>query len=229
MNLLPQVKKIEIADGYLAINCIAPYNEDIDYRLKKAIDRLPCHIDGVKLIIKTKDGNSEKYVIDISSDTIEITSEGLNGAFYGIQTLRQILKAERVPYLHIEDEPDFEYRGLYHDITRGKIPTVCTLKKLIDNMAYFKMNSLQLYVEHTYPFEECREFAEKWGAITPQELCELDALKERPVSSLDAFCMARLGIALSLMGKPNLLVYDDIFKGDFICLKINTELLLRMI
>jgi len=45
------------------------------------------------------------------------------------------------------------------------------------------------------------------------ELCELEGLEGRSVSSLDALSKARLGIALSLMGKPNLLVYDDIFKG----------------
>ena len=57
---------------------------------------------------------------------------------------------EQVPCLHIKDKPDFKYRGFYQDVTRGKIPTVDTIKKLIDTMAYYKLNSLQLYVEHVF-------------------------------------------------------------------------------
>ncbi|MBQ3593649.1 MAG: family 20 glycosylhydrolase, partial [Clostridia bacterium] len=74
----------------------------------------------------------------------------------------------------IEDEPDFEYRGLYHDITRGKVAKVETLKKLIDDMAYFKMNSLQLYVEHTFEFEETKDLIENTGYLTKEEIKELD-------------------------------------------------------
>ena len=67
---------------------------------------------------------------------------------------------------NIEDEPDFKYRGFYHDITRGKIPKVETIKRLIDNMAYYKLNSLQLYVEHTYEFKEFSDDIERTGYMT---------------------------------------------------------------
>ncbi len=142
---------------------------------KKAIDKLPCGEDGVRLIINTKGNNSEKYTLEIHNDNIQITSDGLNGVFYAIQTLRQIFRLEKqIPCLYIEDEPDFEYRGLYHDMTRGKIAKVETLKKLIDDMAYFKMNSLQLYVEHTFEFEETKDLIKKTGYITKEEIKELD-------------------------------------------------------
>ena len=174
MKLLPEVKKLEIRDGILSTPYILPYTEEIDSRIKMAIDKLPVGDDGVKLIINTKGGNSEKYSLEISKDSVVITSDGLNGVFYGIQTLRQIFRSEEVPFLRIEDEPDFEYRGLYHDITRGKVPTVDTLKKLIDHMAYFKMNSLQLYVEHTFEFEETKELIKRTGYISREELKQLD-------------------------------------------------------
>ena len=73
---------------------------------------------------------------------VKIQAESPAGAFYAIQTLRQILKEETVPCLHIKDRPDFKYRGFYQDVTRGKIPTVATLKKLIDDMAYYKLSFL---------------------------------------------------------------------------------------
>ena len=175
MNLLPKVHKIEIKDGYLLGTSIAPFSDPIDYRIKKAIDKLPCSKDGVKLVINTEGTSDEKYQLQIHKDSIYITSAGLNGVFYAIQTLRQIFKQEqKIPCLYIEDEPDFEYRGLYHDMTRGKIAKVETLKKLIDDMAYFKMNSLQLYVEHTFEFEETKELIKKTGYITKEEIKELD-------------------------------------------------------
>ena len=175
MKLLPKVKIFKTKDGHLSKCCIAPYTEEIDYRLKKAIDKLPCGQDGVKLIINTNGGNSEKYTLEIHNNSIHIASEGLNGVFYAVQTLRQIFSSEkRIPCLYIEDEPDFEYRGLYHDITRGKVAKVETLKKLIDDMAYFKMNSLQLYVEHTFEFEETKDLIENTGYLTKEEIKELD-------------------------------------------------------
>jgi len=75
--------------------------------------------------------------------------------------------------LHIEDKPDFEYRGFYHDVTRGKIPTVETIKQLIDQMAYYKLNSLQLYVEHTFEFEEYKQIKAATGYLTKEELREM--------------------------------------------------------
>ena len=174
MKLLPKVKKAEELEGFLSKNYIKPYTKTIDERLKKAIDKLECKDDGVELIIETKGTDSEKYTLEIGKESIKIVSDGLNGAFYAIQTLRQILKNDVIHCLHIEDEPDFSYRGLYHDMTRGKIATVDTLKKLIDTMAYYKMNSLQIYVEHTFEFEETKDIIERTGYITKEEIEELD-------------------------------------------------------
>ena len=38
------------------------------------------------------------------------------------------------------------------DISRGKVPTLDTLKAIVDCCALFKMNVLQLYTEHTFDF-----------------------------------------------------------------------------
>ena len=67
-----------------------------------------------------------------------------------------------------------EYRGFYHDTTRGKVPKVETLKMLIDQMAYYKLNSLQLYVEHTFDFKEYATTKERTGYFTAEEIKELD-------------------------------------------------------
>ena len=44
-------------------------------------------------------------------------------------------------------------------------------------------------------------------------LTELTELSECSVASLSTYQRAKLGIATTLMGKPSLLIYDDVFKG----------------
>ena len=80
-----------------------------------------------------------------------------------------------MPGVEIKDFPALPHRGFYHDMTRGRIPTLAWMKKLADKMARYKMNELQLYMEHTYLF---RDFSEVWrddDPMRPEEILELDA------------------------------------------------------
>ena len=107
-------------------------------------------------------------------DTVEVDAKGTKGAFYAIQTLRQIAKNGYCDAKEIKDAPDFEVRGFYYDITRGRIPTLDSLKKLVDNLAYHKINMLQLYVEHVFPFKEYDGIYQRTGYMTAEETKELD-------------------------------------------------------
>ena len=174
MYLLPQPQKTEIKAGFLQENSFCIKNFCTDPRIEKALLKLPCSQSGIPLEISNREGTTEGYTLEISEQKITITGESAVGVFYAIQTLRQLLDSGQVPCLTITDAPDFPYRGFYHDVTRGKIPKIETLKALIDQMAYFKMNSLQLYVEHTFPFKEFGDHIEKNGYLTPEEIMELD-------------------------------------------------------
>ena len=178
INLIPKVKVFEEKAGFLSKKTVCCVSDLQDTRLQKAIAKLPQRDDGVKFSIDIKGSCGENYEIFVNEDSINIIAGGVAGAFYAIQTLRQIFKIENVPCLYINDKPDFKHRGFYHDITRGKVPTVKTLKKLIDQMAYYKMNSLQLYVEHTFEFKEYKEISQKTGCLTAEEMQELDAYCE---------------------------------------------------
>ena len=176
LHLIPKVKRLDIKEGYLLNKAIFCETADLDARLKATLGAFTANGNGTPLSFSVgADAQDESYTLSVTERNIRIEAPGVRGAFYAIQTLRQLFTEARVPCLYIKDKPDFAYRGFYHDITRGRVPTLKTLKALVDRMVYLKMNSLQLYVEHTYPFEECREIAERWGAITPQELRELDA------------------------------------------------------
>ncbi|MGL4344168.1 MAG: beta-N-acetylhexosaminidase [Cellulosilyticaceae bacterium] len=144
---------------------------------------IPIHKQFVKgtekdaIVLKRGNVAREAYVMKLSDGGAEITGGGGAGLFYGVQTLRQIIRQEgtRLPALEIEDEPYFEHRGYYHDITRGKVPTLETLKELVDRAAFYKINQLQLYIEHTFAFDGMSEVWVDKDPITAEEILLLDA------------------------------------------------------
>ena len=58
--------------------------------------------------------------------------------------------------MRILDYPDFPNRGFMLDVSRDKVPQLETLFWLVDLMASFKMNQLQLYMEHTFAYSDHR-------------------------------------------------------------------------
>lgn len=120
---------------------------------------------------------AQAYELHINAGGITIIGGDACGLFYGMQTLRQMTQQEGccLPYTSIQDKPQIEHRGFYHDVTRGRIPTMDYLKKLVDRMAAYKLNQLQLYMEHTFLFAK---FSEVWRddtPLTPEDILELDA------------------------------------------------------
>ncbi|NHJ23694.1 MAG: beta-N-acetylhexosaminidase [Candidatus Lokiarchaeota archaeon] len=104
----------------------------------------------LKVMNSNKTMQKESYTLQISKALIEITAGEVNGIFYGIQTLIQIIFLENIvideksetitlPCLKISDYPRFKWRGFMLDEARhffGKE----TIKKLLDLMALLKFN-----------------------------------------------------------------------------------------
>ncbi len=128
------------------------------------------------ILLDADAGSGEGYWITIDRESVRICGCSEAGLFYGVQTLRQIVRRSGavLPYLSIEDEPVFARRGFYHDCTRGRTPTLCWLKHLADEACFYKLNQLQLYVEHTYCFEAATEMWSAGEALTAQEIMEFD-------------------------------------------------------
>lgn len=174
LHLIPQPKILKEKSNYISAKTIHIVTEILDERIQKAVQKLPLSDHGIVMELHEKGLSGEAYTLAIAQEKIVLTADGAAGLFYGIQTLRQIFAHDKVPCLYIEDTPDFGYRGFYHDVTRGKVPKVETLKKLVDDMAYYKLNSLQLYVEHTFAFAEYADSIERTGYLTAEEIRELD-------------------------------------------------------
>ena len=130
--------------------------------------------------------NAQAYTLAVSKKGVQVAGGSEKGILHGVQTLRQIIRQSGLclPEVQIADEPDFSERAYYFDVSRGRVSTLDTLKMLADEMCFYKMNQLQLYVEHTYLF---RDLSETWRGGTP--------LTAEEIMVLDAYCMER-GIEL---------------------------------
>jgi hypothetical protein len=121
--------------------------------------------------------NSQAYRLIIQPDQIRIMAREKVGEFYAHQTLAQLqsLFPKTLPCLEITDWPDFPVRGVMLDISRDKVPTLSTLFSLIDLLASWKINQLQLYTEHTFAYSAHRMVWEHASPITADEIRQLDA------------------------------------------------------
>jgi hexosaminidase len=125
---------------------------------------------------------SENYIIDCKKDMLVVKAGDETGAFYGLQTLSQVIQSEGACFkgFKIEDGPDFSNRGIMLDISRTKVPTMDTLYKIVDMMASVKLNQLQLYTEHTFAFSGHERVWAEASPMTSEEILLLDAYcKER--------------------------------------------------
>ena len=142
-------------------------------------------LDQVGLIIHLDEDSgipSEGYKLNIRPEKIEITASTPAGAFYGACTLSQILLqcGESMPCLLISDSPDYPARGVMLDVSRDKIPTMDTLYHLVDLLAGWKINQIQLYFEIAFAYPAHPVVRKGETPITGEQVLLLDAYcKER--------------------------------------------------
>ncbi len=142
------------------------------------------------------------YRLTIKPDTIEIRGGSPQGCFHGLQTLAQLARSHQagIPCGVIVDWPDFDTRGLLHDVTRGKVPTLATFKTLVDRLALLKVNQLQLNIEHAFVFSFDPQICRPDEGLTPEEVRELDAYcRERFIDLVPALAtFGHMGRVLSM-------------------------------
>lgn len=117
------------------------------------------------------------YQLDLNGNTITISYSGAEGLHYALVTFEQLLHrySSRLPNFVIEDEPQFEVRGIMVDIGRNKIPKMQTLYSLIDKMAELKLNHLQLYMEgYCFEYERYKELFPDETPVTAEQFRQLD-------------------------------------------------------
>lgn len=151
--------KLDISSGVSLKDKQGKFSGDLDFIVLAR--------KGVKLSIDfgtkaaAKQGVKEvsgAYRMNISDKGISITGYDEKGAFYGIQTLRQLVESPaavngELPHLDINDYPDLKYRG----VVEGFYGTPWSHEvrmSLIDFYGKFKMNSY-LYGPKDDPYHSC--------------------------------------------------------------------------
>ncbi|MEC3906673.1 family 20 glycosylhydrolase [Tamlana sp. 2201CG12-4] len=99
---------------------------------------------------------AEAYLLNITPNKIVIKSREGAGAFYGVQTLRQLLpsgietstsniKEWMVPCTIIKDSPRFSWRGMHMDFSRHFF-SLEEVKTFLDYMALYKLNKFHMHL-----------------------------------------------------------------------------------
>lgn len=138
INLIPIANNYKELGGVFDANNLT-VKSDFDLPLLK----LERNDDGNLVIIKDESFGKESYKLEVNKDKITITAGTEIGAYYALQSLRQISKYElgerNVPCVVINDAPKFSWRGLQLDEARhffGKE----YVKKYLDMMFMMKLN-----------------------------------------------------------------------------------------
>ncbi len=132
------------------------------------------------------------YELAITPAGIHAVASTPAGVFYAVCTLIQLSESGgrgqesapassvQLPALCISDWPDFPNRGVMLDISRNRVPTMPTLLELVDLLASWKINQLQLYTEHAFAY---RNHPEVWADASP--------MTGEEILALDAYCRER--------------------------------------
>ena len=119
-----------------------------EYNIKATIQKTAGNVK----ILSDKELEAEEYELFIDENGITISASADAGAFYGMQSLRQLLNQNYVekdaitlPFCRLKDKPDFSHRSFMIDEARhffGKD----VVKEMIDIMALLKLNRLHWHL-----------------------------------------------------------------------------------
>ncbi len=162
--ILPNPNTIETSEDYFVLNSDTGINSNSQFSI--STDFLKSYIkSGSGFNLKKGDEirfskndtlEAEAYNLQISKNEIKIEASTDRGAFYAIQSFRQLLPTSfedgtfknsevKIKALTIKDKPQFPYRGMHLDVGRHMF-SVDFIKKYIDALAMLKMNTFHWHL-----------------------------------------------------------------------------------
>ena len=104
----------------------------------------------ISLTLGLKSDNPEAYRITVDKQGVTIQGATEEGVFRGVQTLRKAIGTEageqvELPYVTINDQPRFGYRGVHFDTSRHFFP-VEFIKTYIDLLALHGCNQFHWHI-----------------------------------------------------------------------------------
>lgn len=139
LQLIPLPYYAQEKSGVFAIDAHLKVNSDFELKLLN----LERSQDGKLKIKKDSSLDDEEYKLEVTNNEINVSASSEKGAYYALQTLRQLgrfeLGGKEIPCCVINDKPRFSWRGLQLDESRhffGKE----YVKKMLDMMFMMKLN-----------------------------------------------------------------------------------------
>ena len=195
IGIIPMPQQIEVNDGYFTLNEATVIFDNfetsnilrndileitgLDLSLSKKSNKKNSIILKLEDDIPAKENTDQAYIINIETNRITITATTEQGLFYGMQSLKQLIRYQyltknnlEIPCYNILDYPSLEYRGWMDDISRGPIPTTEFIKEEIRRLAEYKFNFFNLYTEHLFKLDKYPDIAPTDG-LSAKEIKEL--------------------------------------------------------
>ena len=196
VNVIPQPADVEVYNGEFnfagasfkadeilgerALNAISEFSE----KLASASTVATGEGKGKFVFEYDVEMDKEEYSISVCGRKATVKASSLNGVLFAIETIKQMLPVEiytgaaaaeaswTLPYMKIEDEPCFKYRGMHLDVSRHFFD-VDEVKKYIDMMAIHKLNVFHWHLTDDQGWRiEIKKYPEltQVGAVRKQTL-----------------------------------------------------------
>ncbi len=202
-SLIPAPQKAELTGQKIVVdnNWVIETKLDANSIVLKTLQAGAMELHGIvfsekgdgRIILEMKPGTvngsiapelaEQAYRLVIGESQVKITGNTEMGLFYGVQSLLQLLRPLNngrfsLPEGTITDWPDLELRILHWD-TKHHQDRIETLKRFLDQSAYFKANAIAFEIEDKYEYPS-HPIIGAPGAFTKEEMRELTAYaKER--------------------------------------------------
>jgi hypothetical protein len=124
---------------------------------------------------------AEGYRVTLTTQTIRVEATDDAGARHAASTVAQLKQqyGDAAPTGVIEDWPALPVRGVMLDVSRCRVPSVEALQALFTRLARWKINHVELYLEHTFAYANHKEV---WRDASPYTADELRALDDHAAS-----------------------------------------------
>ena len=170
-NLLAQLLNVELQRAGLRGARVRPLKSAIPAFRLAARKRAPI------LPALPQQPAAEGYALEVRPEEIVCAARDSAGLFYGLQTLCQLIRANRqgdtLRCLEVSDWPSLRWRCFQDDLTRGPSSTLDTLKFEASLGSYLKLNLMTYYMEYQFAFKKHPNIGPTNGSFTPQELSAL--------------------------------------------------------
>lgn len=164
-QIIPVPSNQTVTEGFFLLDSDVGLSYDDTFKVSgdflqnyilNGMDMLLRDTNDIQFILDDSIENAEGYILDIQPYNIIIKAKTDQGAFYAVQTLRQLLPPEfesgsfsdetvSLRCMTITDAPQFSYRGMHLDVGRHMF-SVDFIKKYIDALAMLKMNTFHWHL-----------------------------------------------------------------------------------